>query len=54
MKKLLYFLFHRSVIVAVSLLVQIAVLGLMIVKLYIGTMELKLNLTPLMIYLVNL
>ncbi len=32
MKKLLYFLFHRSVIVAVSLLVQIAVLVLMIVK----------------------
>lgn len=32
MKKLLYFLFHRSVIVAISLLVQIAVLVLMIVK----------------------
>lgn len=32
MKKLLYFLFHRSVIVAVSLLAQIAVLMLMIVK----------------------
>lgn len=32
MKKMLYFLFHRSVIVAVSLLVQIAVLVLMIVK----------------------
>ena len=32
MKKLLYFLFHRSVIVAVSLLVQVAVLVLMIVK----------------------
>lgn len=32
MKKLLYFLTHRSVMVAVSLLVQIAVLVLMIVK----------------------
>lgn len=32
MKKLLYFLTHRSVIVAVSLLMQIAVLVLMIVK----------------------
>ena len=32
MKKLLYFLFHRSVIVAVSLLAQIAVLVLMIVR----------------------
>ena len=32
MKKLLYFLTHRSVIVAVSLLIQIAILVLMIVK----------------------
>ena len=32
MKKLLYFLTHRSVVVAVSLLIQIAVLVLMIVK----------------------
>ena len=32
MNKLLYFLFHRSVIVAVALLAQIAVLVLMVVK----------------------
>lgn len=32
MKKLIYFLFHRSVIIAVSLLIQVAVLVLMISK----------------------
>ena len=32
MKKLVYILFHRSIIIGVSLLIQIAVLMLMIVK----------------------